>query len=275
MRDTGGKRITDTFRFQHHALPVHHITATDHILQATECLVDAIAGVQEAPPNKLAAITSLWALLLGKELPPEPIKALVAPNPVTAPVEEMLPEEYLPVIMWDPTNSTTTKPRQEMRKSTPLALRDAPSNPTWIEDNHNNVEHLPPPSSIHQHNCNQVLCPSHAGPTMQCQLRARTAHMINCIIAAKLMPSTVNPASAPPAAIGYAFAAHQLAIENQVAHHFIGAVIDDKTGNMLKYRHLVKNKNTHALWETSFANQIGRLFQSTRHLKGTNTCFFI
>jgi hypothetical protein len=36
MRDTRGKRITDTFRFQHHALPVPHITATDRILQATD-----------------------------------------------------------------------------------------------------------------------------------------------------------------------------------------------------------------------------------------------
>ncbi len=99
--------------------------------------------------------------------------------------------------------------------------------------------------------------------------------MINCIIAAKLMPSTINLASAPPAAISYAFVAHQLAIENQVAHHFNGAVIDNKTGNMLKYHHLVKNKNTHALWETSFANKIRRLFQGIRHLKGTNTCFFI
>jgi hypothetical protein len=77
MRDTGGKCITDTFHFQHHALPVPHIMATDQILQATERLADAIAGVQEAPPNKLAAIMSLWALLLGKELSPEPVKALV------------------------------------------------------------------------------------------------------------------------------------------------------------------------------------------------------
>jgi hypothetical protein len=136
---------------------------------------------------------------------------------------------------------------------------------------------FPPPSSIHQRTRNQFLCPcpSHAGPTTQSQLRARTAHMINCIIAAKLMPSTINLASAPPAAISYAFVAHQLAIENQVAHHFNGAVIDNKTGNMLKYHHLVKNKNTHALWETSFANKIRRLFQGIRHLKGTNTCFFI
>jgi hypothetical protein len=99
--------------------------------------------------------------------------------------------------------------------------------------------------------------------------------MINCVIGAKLMPSTVNPASTPPAAIDYAFAAHQLAIENQVAHHFIGAVINDKTGNMLEYHHLVNNKNTRALWETSFANKIGQLFQGIWHLKGTNTCFFI
>ena len=36
MRDTGGERITDTFRFQQHALPVPHIMATDCIFQATE-----------------------------------------------------------------------------------------------------------------------------------------------------------------------------------------------------------------------------------------------
>jgi hypothetical protein len=29
MKDTGAERVTDTFRFQHHAIPVPHITATD------------------------------------------------------------------------------------------------------------------------------------------------------------------------------------------------------------------------------------------------------
>jgi hypothetical protein len=99
--------------------------------------------------------------------------------------------------------------------------------------------------------------------------------MINCIIAAKLMSLAVSPTSAPPAAICYVFAAHQLAIENHVAHHFIGAVIKDKPGNMLEYLHLVKNKSTRALWEISFANKIGRLFQGIWHIKGTDTCFFI
>jgi hypothetical protein len=246
-----------------------------HILQATEQLADAIAGVQEALLDKLAAITSLWALLLGKELPPEPAEAPVAPTPVTRPVGEMPPEEDPLVIMWDLTAVPATGLQLATRKSTPLAPRAMLSKLAMIKDNDNNVDHPSPPISICRHTRNQFVHLSHACPTMQSQLRAQTAHMINCVIAAKLMPLVVNPASAPPTTIGYAFAAHQLAIKNHVAHHFIGAIIDNKTSNMLKYRHLVKKESTRALWETSFANKIGGLFQGTRHLKGTNTCFFI
>ncbi len=148
MRDTGGECIADTFCFQHHALPVPHITVTDCILQATKWLADAIAGVQKALPDKLAAITSLRALLLGKELPLEPIKAPVAPTPVTTSVEEMPPEEDPPVIMWDPTAVPVTSPPLAMRKSMPLAPRAAPSKPAMIEDDDNNVDHPPPPISI-------------------------------------------------------------------------------------------------------------------------------
>jgi hypothetical protein len=106
-----------------------------------------------------------------------------------------------------------------MRKSMPLALRAAPSKPAMIEDDDNNVDHPPLPISIRGHTRNQFVCPSHARPTTQSQLQAQTRHMINCVIAAELMPLALNPTSTPPAAIGYAFAAHQLAIKNHVAHH--------------------------------------------------------
>jgi hypothetical protein len=59
MKDTGGEHFTDTFRYLHHAIPVPAITATDCILEATHCLANAINGVQEAPPDKMAAIQSL------------------------------------------------------------------------------------------------------------------------------------------------------------------------------------------------------------------------
>jgi hypothetical protein len=60
MANTGGKPITDTFRFCHHAIPVPSIMATDRILDATARLTAAIEGVQEAPPDELAAIQAPW-----------------------------------------------------------------------------------------------------------------------------------------------------------------------------------------------------------------------
>jgi hypothetical protein len=170
MKDTGGERITITFRFQHHALLVPHITATDCIFQATEQLTDVIAGVQEVLPNKLAAITSLRALLLGKELPPEPVKAPVAPTQVTTPIKKMPPEEDPPGIMWDPTAVTATGWQQTTRKSMPLALRAAPSKPVMIEDDDSNIDHPPPHQylpSYPQPVCTPLTCPfHHAKPTV-------------------------------------------------------------------------------------------------------------
>jgi hypothetical protein len=51
MVGTGGEQLTDTFRFKHHAMPVPTITPTDRIIAATRHLTDAIAGIQEAPPD--------------------------------------------------------------------------------------------------------------------------------------------------------------------------------------------------------------------------------
>ncbi len=52
MADTGGKRVTDTFQFKHHAILVLEITATNRIIDATARLAAAIAGIQDAPPEK-------------------------------------------------------------------------------------------------------------------------------------------------------------------------------------------------------------------------------
>jgi hypothetical protein len=70
--DTGGERTTGTFRFNQHSIPVPKITVTNRILNATACLTTAIEGVQEAPPDKLAAIQALRTLLLGEVPPPVP-----------------------------------------------------------------------------------------------------------------------------------------------------------------------------------------------------------
>ena len=96
MADTGGERITDTFCFCHHAIPVPvpSITATDRILDTTARLTTAIKVVQEAPPDKLATIQALQTLLLGEVPPTSP-----TPPQVNAPCP-IIDEE--PVVIWSP-----------------------------------------------------------------------------------------------------------------------------------------------------------------------------
>jgi hypothetical protein len=59
-------------------------------------------------------------------------------------------------------------------------------------------------------------------------------------------------------------------------HSFANSVIDEVTGQVEEYRHLIKGANS-KIWENSFANKIGRLTQGvgTRMPTGTNTIFFI
>eukprot|EP00957_Ditylum_brightwellii_P124036 9454998-Ditylum_brightwellii.AAC.1 len=58
---------------------------------------------------------------------------------------------------------------------------------------------------------------------------------------------------------------------------FANAVIDDKTGQSLEYRHLIQDPKYQKIWATSCANKFGRLAQDIgkRMSNGTNTIKFI
>jgi hypothetical protein len=68
------------------------------------------------------------------------------------------------------------------------------------------------------------------------------------------------------------FAANQPILQQE----YVNAVVDDVTGQVYEYRHLIKTLQRD-IWEHSFANEIGRLAQGvgTRMPTGTNTIFFI
>jgi hypothetical protein len=269
MADTGGERTTDTFRFNHHSIPVPKITATDRILDPTARLTAAIKGVQEAPPDKLAAIQALRTLLLGEVPPPVP-----TPTPVTAP-RPTVDEE--PVEFWSPddTHQPACDTGTNSPESVPSIRRDLPA---IIEDNSDD-ESAPP---------TRLRCSpwAHAAPstTTACtHLHACTAHTINCVIAdhvlteAQLPPPITN---APAHQQEYALAAHllqrnELHSTANASKHFIGAVINNDTGKVLEYRHLIKSEKHKRIWVRSFSNELGRLFQGIRNVPGTDTCFFI
>ncbi len=112
-------------------------------------------------------------------------------------------------------------------------------------------------------------------PITRSQLRERTMHMINSAIYNTLMPRPVTATANTPLAIGYVIAVHQLALRKLASNHFLGAIINEDTGIILEYQHLIKNPATKSVWGTSLANKIRRLLQGIQNLKGTNTCFFI
>jgi hypothetical protein len=87
------------FRFKHHAIPVLDITATNRIIDATTRLTAAIAGIQDAPPNKMEAIQSLCTLLLGKITPLPPPTPSILPTP---PTPTPLINKDKPIIIWNP-----------------------------------------------------------------------------------------------------------------------------------------------------------------------------
>ena len=53
------------------------------------------------------------------------------------------------------------------------------------------------------------------------------------------------------------------------------AVVDESTGKSLEFRHLIKMDKYRDVWMHSFANELGRLAQGIRNIKGTDTTKFI
>jgi hypothetical protein len=274
MKDTGGERVTETFQYQHHAIPVLAIMANNCILEATCHLADAINGIQEAPPEKMAAIQSLQGLLLGKETPQEP-------EPSPQPCRPKAPLAVLPLAetehndppirMWNPRADMTPT----IHILYPTARLPTSSAPAMIQDNIDKFDTPPIPVIANSPARSHCVQPPQAQPITRSQLRERMTHMINSKVSDALMSRPVKATANTPLAIGYTFTEHQMVLCKLATNHFLGAIIDEDTCPVLEYRHLVKNLATKSVWEISFANKIGCLYQGIQDLKSTTTCFFI
>ena len=85
--------------------------------------------------------------------------------------------------------------------------------------------------------------------------------MINCVIADELMPTPLLCTHPPLLHRGYAFAAESILLKTIApsSHsiiHFIGTIIDNNTGNVLKYQHFMKMDKHKHIWAHGFANEI-------------------
>jgi hypothetical protein len=265
MEGTGGERLTNTFCFKHHAMAVPNITHTNRIIAATRRLIDAISGVQESSPDKLHAIATLCHILLG-ETPPVPVS--IDTQPIQLPpllCLDVIDNE--PVHIWDPLTMQLPPVHTNSIPTTNSILKPTAPGPAIIDNN----DDVPPPPrqawTCAQHQSSQV-------------------HLINSTITEALMPLVdLKPTASFPA---HRYIAATQALENtySMIHRtnspvnansvtFIGVIIDDVTGNVLKYCHLIKSESHRTIWQHSFANKLGCLFQGIRDIKGTDTCSFI
>jgi hypothetical protein len=272
MANMGGKRITDTFHFKHHAIPVLEITATDRIISATTRLTVAIANAQDSPPNKMEAIQSLCTLLLGEAalLPPPTPSILPTPPPPTPVVKEDEPRHHLES---STCSACIANPQCQYRQHLLQMQHSCHRQGQWQRQQ-------PCPQSMHPITLYHLVCPLQNRPLTHNQLRLRSVHMINCVIAEELMPTPALCPCPPSLCHRYAFVAECILPEHisPPSHstvHFIGTIINNDISNILKYCHLMKMDKHKKGWAHSFTNEIGHLLQGIRNRTGTDTCFFI
>jgi hypothetical protein len=232
MADTGGERISNTFQFKHHAIPVPEMTAINRIIDATTRLTATIAGIQDAPPNKMEAIQSLCTLLLGKVAPLPPPTPSILPTP---PPPTPLVKKDKPIIIWNPQLVQPFLPFQNPNTSN---ISSNCNTLAIVKENSDNNSPIPSHSTRPPHH--HLIRPLQNHPLTHNQLRLFTAHMINCITAEELMPTPSLCTCLPLLHHGYAFTAESILLgtispPSHSTVHFIGAIIDDDTGDVLKY----------------------------------------
>jgi hypothetical protein len=167
MEGTGGKHLTNTFCFKHHAMAVPVITPTNQKIVATRHLTAAISGVQESPPDKLHTITTLHHIILSKTLPvPVPIDT----QPIQLPsllFLEVIDEE--PVHIWEPLAMQLPPIHTASVPTTNSMPKPTAPGPAIIDDN-NDV--TPPPRQART----------------RAQHQSSHVHLINSAITEALMP---------------------------------------------------------------------------------------
>jgi hypothetical protein len=159
--------------------------------------------------------------------------------------------------MWNPCADKTLA----IHKLCPPARLSTSPAPAVIEDVIGKFDFPLIPAIMKSPACSHYVQPPQARPITRSQLRECMMQMINSTVSNALMPRPVTATANTPPAIGYAFVVHQLALSKCTKNHFIGAIINKETGTILEYWHLVRNPATKPVWESSFTNEIGHLFQ--------------
>ena len=251
LPSTGGERISDTYRFKHHAIDIPHLTAADRILEATKQLDAAIKQQpKQAPMDEIVAIQLLREVLLGESTAPLPENSV----------------QRRKAAQKTATNATPTT--QKAVSPTP-----EPHKPATILDDE--PHYIPDDDSV-QHDNHRSRRSKRILRQQRIDDQQELHRIVNLVSneTAHVPDLHVNKQRTTSRGLGHANEALQMA-EWAYHEHFAGAIIDESTGESMEYRDLIKDEKLRPIWERSLANELGRLCNGIRDIVGTNTMEFI
>jgi len=313
--ESGATRLTDTWKFKHHALPIPSISQTDRIVKATQHLATVIEGANPSPPDELTAIENLRALISKSYVPSLTSSPAILPtqeptiNPAEAPTEmlpinEALTTEHPSSGTNYPTDSSvlsevpaTTQytqlpvpaTTQHTQQSPQSIFEPALHHPTPSQTNEAYPHNSSAPAFISQDD-DEPIKPrynlrSRANVNDSSSNPAERAYLINSQIDPNIIPATnvlrnAHKYSRGLTAANHALQIYQLALsmherERLPNESFANAILDEETGRSLEFRELIKLDKYRTVWMHAFANELGRLAQGIRDIVGTDTIDFI
>ena len=255
LPSTGRVRISDTVKMKHHAIAIPTLTPADRILEATRQLDRAIKQLpKEGPMDELAAIELLRKVLLGENQDPLPMNSVQ---------KQRERERAQPA----PHNAITPSPT--------ITPSTAPSTaPNYISDDEDEDDDwsTPPPSPVPGQGARR-------SKRVIEQLKLNEKEGLERIAALAACESAEMPdfsITESKYKRGFAAANQHLQMDEWAFElYFAGAIVDEVTGQSLEYRDLIKDPKRAPTWQNSLANELGRLSQGIRDIKGTDTVFFI
>ena len=280
LPSTGAERMSDTVRFNHHAISIPQLTPADRILEAARQLDDAIKQQpKRAPVDELTAIELLREVLLGKKkekLPKKSVQTKESQQKIVAPTK----------VAAKPAKPTQTVP-DEKRKITPFTRsRVQFPDRTLVSPKHEDDDEAMP-------DLDADFISDGADDEDEDTTRNHRARIRNRVMAQKRKSDNdalhhikflaANKTADIPALTvkiretrGFGGANMHLQLyEWAYEKYFANEIIDEETGKLLEYRDLVKLEKYRDTWNTSLANELWRLVQGIRDVPGTNTILFI
>jgi hypothetical protein len=236
---TASERIVDTLEFFPHNYQMPQLSSTDRLLMAAKDMTGALQNPYPEVPFTNVGDDTISALTeLGNIFKFKLRKTQPTTLPAAPPMVNLRPcltESSNPIL------SSPMPPPRQTRSQTKIHARDITNSPL-----------LP-----------RVVTPMTRNPSPP-RVPTRSRNL-----------SPRNLSQDDFCGMDTAHMAIALGTNHWSQQHQANAVIYPVTGKEIEYIALMKDPRLQPLWKRGFGNECGRLFQGTRDIPGTDTCFFI